>query len=192
MAEALGDMHVVLGGGLQCVRDAQMQPRRVPLWHGPDDRLADQVVREAERERVAGKGLEQAEGLQRLETVETGLHVKAGGAREQSEVDIPADESGDPQHLPGGVVKAGHPVLHDIPHGERHSGPRRGILGELTAVGKEPGQLPYEERITGGTGVDTASDAGPGRPAGLLADQLRHLGRAEWAEPDPAMTRQPA
>ena len=60
------------------------------------------------------------------------------------------------------------------------------------AVGEEPGQLPDEERVAGGAGVDAAGGAGTGCVAGLAADELGHLGEAERAEPDPAVAGQPA
>ncbi len=89
-------------------------------------------------------------------------------------------------------VETGHPVADDVPHGGRHPGALGSVVAEFAVVGEKPGQLPDEERVAAGTGVDAAGGGGTGRLAGLAADQLGHLVRAEREEPDPAVPGLPA
>ena len=121
-------------------------------------------------------GVEQTEGFQRLEAVEAGLHVEVGDAGEQAEADVAADERGDLQQMFDVVVEVG----------QRSRTTSRTVAGTPAclrrpsvsgpAVGQESGQLPDEERVAGGAGVDAAGGVGIRIPAGLAADEFGHLG----------------
>ena len=123
VGEAFGDGLVVRMDVFEGVGDAQMQLDGLLPRDGLGDRLADQVVREAPRERVFRLGLQETECLQRFEAFEAVRDVDADRAGEQVEVHVAADDRGHVQQVVSAVVETGHPIADDVSHGGRHPGP---------------------------------------------------------------------
>ncbi len=149
-------------------------------------------MREPQDERVVRDGDEQAQLLDGRETVQAGLDVEPGDAGEQAQVDLPPDEGGGLQQVARVVAEVGDAVADDVPDGDRHGRPDVGVVVDAPFGGQQPRQLPDEERISGGTGVDDPGDALPRIAAGLAADELGHLDGPERAEADPAVAGDPA
>nr|MDT0667311.1 hypothetical protein [Micromonospora sp. DSM 115978] len=130
---------------------------------------------------------------QRVEAFEAVRDVDARGAGEQAEVEVTANDRGDPQEVAATVVEARHPIPDDVAHGRRHpASGRRLAFGEHTAVDEKPQQFKDNEGIAGGADMDVAGGVRAGLVAGLTTDEFGHVGQAERAETDPAVTVSPA
>ena len=192
VGKALGDGFVVWADVLERVCDSQMQLGCLSGRNDPDDRVTNQIVCEAIGERVSRRPLQQAERFQWLQPVEAGLNVEVGGLGKHVEADVPTDERCGVQKILATVVEVGQPVLHDITNRGWHRHVRYGVAVEHTAVGKESGQLPYEERVAARAGMDAPGDIGIQIPAGFAADEFGHLGQVERTKPDASVARHPA
>jgi len=138
IGEALSRGLVVSEHVLKGVGDAQVYPGRARRGRCLSHRLTDQVVREPQRERVPGRGLEQAELGDGPQAVKARASLDGRGPGKEPEVDAPPDERGGVQQISGPAIDAGHAVADDVPHGRGNARARHALLGKRAASGEEP------------------------------------------------------